>query len=200
MTLTYEDATGMMKGARNGRRKLGNNTYLEERLHPDCDRDNCPKHPIDYAVRLHRTDVVTLHPDGSQTLNSGGWRTVTTKDRINAYSMARVWSDRGEWKVAMRTRRAPAQYFRCGGCDHYHPLGWTGDCRDDSMRFTDEDLDTMHGAFAWDEVEEDAEPIMLVDFDKPCNFADGMRVYPDGRIVGADPVAGAVEHRENARA
>ena len=41
----------------------------------------------------------------------------------------------------MRKPKVKARYFyECGGCDHYHPLGWTGDCRDDSQRFTDEDL------------------------------------------------------------
>ena len=35
------------------------------------------------AVRYHRTDVATLHPDGTVTLRTGGWRTVTTKRRIN---------------------------------------------------------------------------------------------------------------------
>lgn len=44
------------------------------------------------AVRLHNTDVVTYHPDGTATLYTGGWMTVTTKDRINAWSPARVSS------------------------------------------------------------------------------------------------------------
>src|SRR5439155_16066680 len=35
------------------------------------------------AVRYHRTDVATLHPDGTVTLRTGGWRTVTTRRRIN---------------------------------------------------------------------------------------------------------------------
>jgi hypothetical protein len=104
--LTYEDAAQMMKAARNGRRKLGNNTYLEERRFPGVHDASCIP---SYAVRLHDTDVVTLHPDGSQTLNSGGWRTVTTKDRINAYSIAGVWSERGEWKVSTEKGWSPDQ-------------------------------------------------------------------------------------------
>jgi hypothetical protein len=80
----HAEAERKMRGARNGRRKLGNNTYLVE-------RDG------DYAVRLHDTDVVTIHKDGTYTLDTGGWQTVTTKDRINAFSPARVWSDRGVW-------------------------------------------------------------------------------------------------------
>ena len=58
------------------------------------------------AVRLWATDVVTYHPDGSVTLDSGGWLTVTTKARINAYLPfsgkpfgINVWSDRGRWFV-----------------------------------------------------------------------------------------------------
>lgn len=37
----------------------------------------------DEVTRLHDTDIVTRHPDGSITLNSGGWRSVTTKERIH---------------------------------------------------------------------------------------------------------------------
>ena len=53
----------------------------------------------DYAVRLHNTDVVTIHSDDTYTLNTGGWRTVTTKERINRFSPARVYSDKKVWLV-----------------------------------------------------------------------------------------------------
>ena len=53
----------------------------------------------DYAVRLHNTDVVTIHSDDTYTLNTGGWRTVTTKERINRFSPASVYSDRKTWLV-----------------------------------------------------------------------------------------------------
>ena len=51
------------------------------------------------AVRLHETDIVTYAEDGSVTLNTGGWKTVTTKDRINNFSPFAVWSRRGTWFV-----------------------------------------------------------------------------------------------------
>jgi len=54
-------------------RKVANNTYLERREGGDI------------AVRLHSTDVVTFHADGTITLDSGGWLTVTTKARMNDY-------------------------------------------------------------------------------------------------------------------
>lgn len=35
-------------------------------------------------IRLHDTNIMQFNPDNSIILNSGGWMTVTTKDRINA--------------------------------------------------------------------------------------------------------------------
>lgn len=52
------------------------------------------------CIRLHHTDIVLKHPDGCCELHTGGWRTVTTKARLNAYSPARVYSERGQWYVA----------------------------------------------------------------------------------------------------
>ncbi len=36
-------------------------------------------------------------------------------------------------------------YYECGICEHYHPWGWDGDCRDDANRLTREQLDDRHG-------------------------------------------------------
>lgn len=81
------------------RKKLQNNTYAERRSNGDI------------AVRLHNTDVVTYHatnPWGSMhdqrqaiSLDTGGWLTVTTKERINAYTPPGVCvsSTKGTWEV-----------------------------------------------------------------------------------------------------
>jgi len=53
-----------------GQKKIGNNTYVG--------RENGTVY-----VRLHSTKVVQIKSDGSVILNSGGWQTSTTKDRIN---------------------------------------------------------------------------------------------------------------------
>lgn len=37
------------------------------------------------------------------------------------------------------------RYYECEICGHNHPWDWDGDCRDDAHRFTDQQLDTMHG-------------------------------------------------------
>lgn len=36
-------------------------------------------------IRLHHTDIITMHPNGNVTLSSGGWETLTTKSRINEF-------------------------------------------------------------------------------------------------------------------
>lgn len=68
----YEGRIGYQSGKYEGVR-LENNTRLVK-----CGES--------FAVKLHRTDVVTLHPDGSSEIKTGGWQTVTTKSRINKYS------------------------------------------------------------------------------------------------------------------
>lgn len=58
----------------------------------------------DIAVRLHSTDILTYHPDGTVTYETGGWWSVTTKDRFNRYGPIGfgVYSDRGTWKLYHR--------------------------------------------------------------------------------------------------
>lgn len=66
-------------------RKLGNNTYLQRR------GDGV------IAVKLHATDVLTFHADGRTVYNTGGWKTVTTKERMNSYGPLRIFTERGVW-------------------------------------------------------------------------------------------------------
>lgn len=51
------------------------------------------------ALKLHATDVVTYHRDGRIVLNSGGWRTVTTKERMNRFSPLSISQSKGHWGV-----------------------------------------------------------------------------------------------------
>lgn len=59
------------------RGKVAHNTTVEERRYMRHSGNESS-----YAVRLHSTDVVTFHPDGSIELNTGGWQTPTTRDRM----------------------------------------------------------------------------------------------------------------------
>ncbi len=48
-------------------------------------------------VRYHDTDVVTVKPDGTVILDTGGYNTLTTRDRINSAKAVpvRVYTDKG---------------------------------------------------------------------------------------------------------
>jgi hypothetical protein len=59
------------------------------------------------VVRYHDTDVVTYLPDDRTVLRSGGWKSQTTKRRIEDYSRARVWSIGGIWYVQGPTTAGP---------------------------------------------------------------------------------------------
>lgn len=52
------------------------------------------------VFRLHYTDIVEILPDGRVKLSSGGWKTVTTKDRIRQFAPGLdIYSDKGTWYV-----------------------------------------------------------------------------------------------------
>ena len=84
--MNHAEATKMVLGKRNrGQRKIGNNTYAY----------------IEYdgrvSIELHGTKVVVFSPNGLVKLNSGGYRTHTTKKRINQYSPVKVYQKNFEW-------------------------------------------------------------------------------------------------------
>lgn len=86
INMTHAEAIKMVHGkTKRTTRKVGNNTYAEIMPWGDVD------------IMLHGTTVVSIHPDNSVTLNTGGWHTVTTKDRINQYSPVRVYQRKGQW-------------------------------------------------------------------------------------------------------
>lgn len=77
----YADARTLSvcgRQSKDGMVRLGNNTYLAVR--PQI--EGWPE----YAVVLHDTDVVTFKHDGRIILNSGGFVTYTTADRMNAFT------------------------------------------------------------------------------------------------------------------
>lgn len=52
---------------------------------------------LDVVVKQHTTDIIRYHPDGTMTLNSGGWRTYSTKERLNSLTPARIGQEKGIW-------------------------------------------------------------------------------------------------------
>jgi len=67
-------------------RKMANHTYIVRRGE-------------NIAVLLHATDVVTITPKGETTLNSGGWMTAVTKERMDTYGPYSIYQDKGKWQV-----------------------------------------------------------------------------------------------------
>ena len=90
--LTYQEAENLFMTARNPEygKPIGRNTRLY-RVHWEGNRDP------HYAVRFWNTDVVTICADGTSILNSGEWRTVTTKARINQYAPGLVYQRDHSW-------------------------------------------------------------------------------------------------------
>jgi hypothetical protein len=53
------------------------------------------------VIRLHRTDILEFPVKGGVILNSGGWRTVTTKSRMNEFQQeVQVMQEKGIWYVS----------------------------------------------------------------------------------------------------
>lgn len=73
--LSYQDVENLLYtvgGKMVLNRKVQRNTYLER-----C--------PTGIQLRLHRTAVITWHRDDTLTLKTGGWFTMTTRDRLNGW-------------------------------------------------------------------------------------------------------------------
>ena len=88
---TKVDSLRNVRGVKSAK-KIGNNTF--EVIY----KDGCR------AIRLHRTDVVTYRPDGACILNTDGWQTRTTKDRMNKYAPVSVYQVDSIWYVVQKRR------------------------------------------------------------------------------------------------
>jgi hypothetical protein len=108
--------------------KVDNNTYEVTY------KDGCR------AIRLHRTDVVTFRPDGKFAINSGGWQTRVTKNRINKYCRTiQVWALKGKWYVSRAGREGlPFSIYKGGAFNADYPV----DYHDHMMFYSDGAFDT----------------------------------------------------------
>lgn len=82
--MNYVEADLQLQGRNYLSRKYANNTYLQRR-------------GADIALLLHATDIVTWKPNGDTVLDSGGWRTVTTKERMNRVIDLIITQKQGRW-------------------------------------------------------------------------------------------------------
>ena len=92
--MNYQEADQQLQGRCYDARKIANNTWLE-RLDDEL-----------IGVRLHSTYIVKFRANGDVIIDSGGWRTVTTKERINRYAFNGpdgVYQEDYQWYVSWRT-------------------------------------------------------------------------------------------------
>jgi len=87
--MDYQTFSAKLTGRNSQSRKLANNTTLL-RINPST-----------IAVKLHSTNVITFHADGRIVFDSGGWKTPTTKERMNSFSPARVSQSQGTWEITI---------------------------------------------------------------------------------------------------
>ena len=111
--MTFDECKKIMARCRMGEKRLGGrNTVLYK----------VDEHS--FAVCYHNTEVVIIHDDGSYTLQTGGYKSMTTKARINEYSPAGIQQRKFEWYL-------DGKYFKSG-------------CRVDSNGHLIEDLQEYH--------------------------------------------------------
>jgi len=86
---SYADAAAVFATAKRGDSK---------RLHK-----NCRLHRVgeNYVVRYYYTDIVTYYPDGTFTLNCGGWPTMSTRDWIEATAPAFIRQKNRKWEILL---------------------------------------------------------------------------------------------------
>lgn len=80
-------------------KKVNHNTYLVRRADGSI------------SLRLYETNIVTYYETGEVALYAGGFRTVTTKERMKEYSPLMVYSTNHAWFVRSNNKSEP---FRDG--------------------------------------------------------------------------------------
>lgn len=84
--MNYQEAVAFLRG-REQRNLPMPNTRAEWRAARGS------AYPERVIIRLHSTAVVTIYSDGRRVLNSGGYMTMTTKDRMNRYAFGTADTD-----------------------------------------------------------------------------------------------------------
>ena len=112
--MNYAQADSQLTGRNRESRKLANNTYLLRR-------------GDDIVIRLHHTNIITFLHNGEVVLNTGGWQTVTTKDRMNRFGGVRIYQKNWDWFIR-RDSDIHGEYqpytdgMRVSECDSLSPL------------------------------------------------------------------------------
>lgn len=97
-TKSFENLYKRIQESKNGKVKLARNTYIRIGPYfvPTSERNLCDPERIEVIyVRYHNSDIVRLHPNGRIYATDDGWKTYSTKERINYFGP--VWQKNFEW-------------------------------------------------------------------------------------------------------
>jgi hypothetical protein len=89
----YAYYNGVLQGRNHAQKKLANNTYAE-------------RYSDSINIRLYDTNIIKFFPDGRIVLDSGKYRTVTTKDRINQFSPVNIRQEKSKWYIMYNNRES----------------------------------------------------------------------------------------------
>ena len=87
--MNYNKLNTLLQGRNYNRKKISNNTWAER----DVIGDNI-------YIRLHNTRILTFLPDGNVKYNSEGWKTVTTKQRMNRFGPIHIYQKNFTWFIS----------------------------------------------------------------------------------------------------
>jgi hypothetical protein len=85
VVMDFKKASELLTGRCKDKRKLKLNTYLERISDSE------------YKIKFHDTYIITIRKNGEIILDSGGWKTQTTKERINEFTPYTIRQDKGVW-------------------------------------------------------------------------------------------------------
>ena len=89
----YMYYNNLLQGRNHKSKKLANNTYAER-----CSDS--------INIILYNTDIIKYFPDGRIVLDSGNYKTVTTKDRINQFSPVDIRQEKSKWYIMYNDRES----------------------------------------------------------------------------------------------
>jgi len=97
--MNYSEAKELINDryTRNHSRKLANNTYLKEESGY-------------YAIELHGSQIIKLYPD-YMILDTCGYRTLTTKDRLNRFTPVNIYQESFIWYIGTWETKDPIAFF-----------------------------------------------------------------------------------------
>lgn len=98
----YNHFNQILVGRNKNSKKLANNTYAIR------NEDNS------ISIKLHQTSIITYYPGGRIVLNSGGYKTSTTKARLNEFSPFSVSQKDGIWSICKQGEWNKSVLFKDG--------------------------------------------------------------------------------------